>query len=460
MITESRQYPLSPSQSWMWQRTLHFKHVGQSTENYNRVIAFRLRGNLAPELLAAALRQVIERHEPLTAQLSGTTATPTQHAGEAKDVVEVMDLRSIPADRRQQWAVTAVSELVTTAWRPFEESPTRARIVIIEPDELLVGWVAHQLAFAGASSTLWFKEVIAIYQALLAKDEATPPPAPSYFEYARHEAARMTSASTLKRVASRLEDLAGIPPLTGLPTIGPRDRLDAYQLTVHPVPADRERMCLEPTKTLFVAVMAAWVAALAHYAGNNDLCVWYMFDAQPAPEHERMMGNFLNLVPVPVRGIGRATGAELRDIVTRAYDYSYLRAGIQYQGLVEQSDPHRAPHDAVALFTSGAIVNFQDSWAPTTGASLLPFPEGEIEAVVIPRKLEAFLLKDGKDRDVWAQESPQLSFQRTQSGHIAVVIVHNSALYASEFIDALGQTFLKRFDSLEICTKARVLANQ
>src|SRR5690606_37059682 len=156
--------PLTPIQRrlfFLWQ-------LEPDSPAYHLPLVLRLRGPVDPTALAAALRDLVERHEALRSVVDVSGGEPVMRVRPADRVpVEVVD------DPQPQ------ARLAAHARRPFAldtAPPCRILVVREADDRYAVGLTLHHIATDGRSQDLLLADLADLYAARLGLRPTPPPP--------------------------------------------------------------------------------------------------------------------------------------------------------------------------------------------------------------------------------------------------------------------------------------------
>ncbi|MER7668257.1 amino acid adenylation domain-containing protein [Kitasatospora sp. NPDC096128] len=353
-------WPLSPLQAGMlFERALD----DQGVDVYQTQRILDLDGPLDPERLRAAWQPLAARHQSLRTSFhqlgSGETVqvvvgdadipwrtADVSHLGEAEAAVEVE--RLLAQDQAQRFDVSRPPLLRLLLIRLGEN---RHRLVLTAHHVLLDGW----------STPIVLGEMSSGYAG-----RPSPSTPPSYRDYVAWLSGQDQEAT---RSAWRSE-FAGADE----PTV-----VDAEAGKAMVMPEEHcARLSAETTRrltdftrshglTLSTIVQGAWALVLARLAGRTDVVFGSVVSGRPAdvPDVERMVGMFINTVPVRVRLDGGLPVLELLQDLQRRQS---ALTEHQYMGLSEIQravGPGAAfdtlvmvenyPHDAAGLGDDGGV---------------------------------------------------------------------------------------------------------
>ncbi|MEV5546752.1 AMP-binding protein [Streptomyces sp. NPDC052309] len=269
------------------------------------VVAYELTGPLAPDVLRAALDDVVARHEALHTVYVWEEGRPVQRPLTGRAVPwEQVPAPAGPAPVREL-AERITADLWDTPFRLDRELPLRARLCRLTPDRALLCLQFHHIAFDGASERILLDDLRDAYAAR--RDGGVPrfPPVPGQ---------RLLGLWESRDVASQAADdvrhwrgvLAGCPPPCLPPARDAASQAPAHEAVrrldaalVRRIGAAAARHGGPP-----LAVLAAGAArALARRSGVDDVCVGTLTTGRFDPAVDRVVGYLVNPFAVPLRGL-------------------------------------------------------------------------------------------------------------------------------------------------------------
>ncbi|MEM7350069.1 MAG: amino acid adenylation domain-containing protein [Acidobacteriota bacterium] len=203
-------------------------------------------------------------------------------------------------------------------------------------------WTHHHLLLDGWSLQLLLREVFALYEACRQGEDLDSPPAPAYRSYIAWLGSRnLTQAESFWR-----RELAGFSAPTPLPAdVPPRRRQvsghGAREIRLSATVSEALEALVQRQKiTLNTLLQGLWAWILSRASGEADVVFGFISAGRPPalPGAERMVGLFLNTLPVRVHVASRARLIpwlqELQEsqVRLREFDYSPLA---QVQGWSE-----------------------------------------------------------------------------------------------------------------------------
>jgi amino acid adenylation domain-containing protein len=336
--------PLSYPQRRLW----FMDRLAPDSPTYNIPSGYLLHGPLAPAALAAALAEVVRRHEALR-----TRVVAVAHGEPGQEVCPpppsappLADLSGLPPARR-------APELAALAGREarrgfdLQRGPLlRATLVRLGEGEHALLLILHHIAADGWSEGVLRRELSSLYAAALAAEPS--PLAPLALQYADFAAWQRAwpEEALAAQLAHWKERLVGTPALT-LPADRPRPpiagfRGDSLGLDLPPDLAGAlRRLARSGQATVFMTVLAAWHALLQRLSGQADFAVGTPVANRTRPELEPLIGVFLNMLALRTDGGGDPSFAELLARVRRTALAAYDHADVPFERIVDEVNPAR-----------------------------------------------------------------------------------------------------------------------
>ncbi len=340
--------PVSYSQQRLW--LLDRLEPGSPAHNVVRV--FRLGGQFDRDALGRAWQAVILRHEALRTSFAERDGIPVQLIHDELDIpVRYEDFRHVPAAERDEIALARACE---DARSPFDlEAGPLCRLLLIRTDaaEHIAVITMHHIVTDGWSMGLLFSELAELYDAAVHQRAPRLPELPlGYGEFAAWQRAHTPERNDAAResLAYWVRTLDGAPAVLDVPTDRPRPAsqgpegrtvrfcIDAGTIARLKTLADRNRA------TLFMALLAAWQVLLARYAGTDDVVVSSPVAGRPQLELERVIGFFVNTVPLRTSLAGNPTFEDLLARVRNACLDAWAHADVPFDRIVEALNPERS----------------------------------------------------------------------------------------------------------------------
>jgi amino acid adenylation domain-containing protein len=297
-------YPLSPVQQGILFHTLSAPKSGM----YFEQVAYNLQGNLDVSAFADAWQRVVDRHSILRTLFLYERR---------KDPLQVVCQRVKLPWARHDWPAMTKAEqqerleifLQADRDQGFELSRAplmRLALIQVSDDVYYFVWSSHHLLLDRWSSSLVVKEVIALYKALLRRQDLQPDPTRPYRDYIAWLSQRDLSEAEVfwrQRLKGFTEPTGlgiarseGSPPDQEVAHERLQIRLSAATTTALQSLAQRCRV------TLNTIVQGAWALLLSRYSREGDVVFGAVVSGRPTDLAgvETMVGLLINTLPVRV----------------------------------------------------------------------------------------------------------------------------------------------------------------
>ena len=337
-------------------------------EIFHVPVALRIDGDLDAPALERALQQLTRRHEALRTVFRQRDGKPFQL---------VLDRMTIPLDQvdcRRETDPTAAarrlaSELVTEDFDLTEGPLVRCTLFRVGERTHLLALVQHHIVSDNWSLGILLDDLGRLYANELGVPVELAPLDVHYPDFAEWQRSTVDGASTRRTLEHWRERLDGAPDALDLPTDRPRPAIRGSQGQFHHVRfgadlvAGLRDLARRHDTTLLGAFLAGYVALLSRLVRTESLVVGVPVAGRPQAETQRMIGYFLNWLPIHVRvgdrpdlhTLVRRTGSALADAMGHQ--------DIPFDMLVRELQPSRRP---------GVTPIFQTSFSLRDGAPTPP----------------------------------------------------------------------------------------
>ncbi|HKI00340.1 MAG TPA: amino acid adenylation domain-containing protein [Thermoanaerobaculia bacterium] len=308
--------------------------------------AVRLRGALDVSALAAALTEIVRRHEVLRTSFASVDGRPVQRiAPPAAVPLARTDLANLPDPAAEARRLTAAE-----AGAPFDlaRGPVvRFQLLRLGVDEHVLLVNLHHIAADGWSAGVLVRELTALYGAFAAGRPSPLPPLPGqYADFAAWQRSWL-EADAERQLAFWRQRLAGAPAALELPADRPRPAVSdprggryAFALPAG-LSRDLQALARREGATLFMTLLAAFTALLSRLGGQDDVVVGTAVANRDRVEIEPLIGFFVNSLPLRVP-LGGSPG--LRELLGRTRETTlaaYAHQDLPFERLVEDLQPGR-----------------------------------------------------------------------------------------------------------------------
>nr|WP_281410931.1 amino acid adenylation domain-containing protein [Rhizobium leguminosarum] len=335
--------PLSFAQQRMW----FLQELAPGNPFYNIPAAVPLNGPLAVDALEAALNVIVERHESLrtiVGRINGQVCQSVRpHRHLPLDQLNLSSFSTVEAELRLDAIATAEAET------PFDLAgpPIRFRLVRIAPARHVLLLTVHHIAADGWSMGILFRELSQLYEALsTGREPDLPVLRVQYADFAQWQRNRLSGATLDELLAYWRAKLAGA---RDLPLISdrPRPAVSNFRGNLLKVAIDRRttdamrKLARSHSCTLFQAMLAAFKAVLARFAGTVDVLVGAPIANRVHPEFEPLIGFFVNSLVLRTDLAGDPSFAEILRRVRETTLEAYAHQDLPFERLVEELSPER-----------------------------------------------------------------------------------------------------------------------
>ncbi|HET9185607.1 MAG TPA: condensation domain-containing protein, partial [Solirubrobacterales bacterium] len=341
--------PLSYAQQRLW----FLDRLAPGSPAYNIPTVYGLAGPLAPAALAAALAEVVRRHQVLRARFLERDGEPRLEIAEAlaPGFLPLVDLSTL--DHPSLWGRRS-AELARLraeeAERPFDLAAgplLRTALVRLGAEEHVLLLDFHHAVYDGWSEGVLLRELAALYDA--ARAGAPSPLAEPVLQYADFAVwQRAWPPEVLGRqLAYWRGQLAGAPTALELPADRPRPAVASLRgasrrrLLGAQELARLHQVARREGATLYMLLLAAFAATLARHGGQEDVLVATPVANRARPELEGLIGFFVNTLVLRVRLAGDPDFHRVLASARQTALAAFAHQDLPFEALVEELRPER-----------------------------------------------------------------------------------------------------------------------
>ncbi len=341
--------PLSYGQDRLW----FIDRFEGPSATYNIPMSLRLHGALDTGALAAAVADVVVRHEILrTVYGHDVDGVPYQQVLDAAEARARLDVAVDETD-----AADVADAVARSAQYRFDlavDLPVRVRILRSGPEAHVLSLVVHHIAGDGQSFAPLFRDLSTAYAARIRGEEPHWHEQPlHYADYAlwqRDELGDPDDPDSLlaRQAAYWQQELAGVPQPLALPTDRPRPsrpshRGDRVEFTVDAqLLGEAEALARSRGVTVSMVMQAALAALLHQLGGGQDIPIGSPIAGRTDDAADGMVGFFVNTWVLRADLSGGPSFEDLLAQVQRKALAAYDNQDAPFERLVELLNPERS----------------------------------------------------------------------------------------------------------------------
>ncbi|MDL5205458.1 non-ribosomal peptide synthetase [Streptomyces sp. ALI-76-A] len=334
------------------QRRLWFLHrLEGPSATYNIPFVLRLEGPLDTAALAAAVTDVVTRHETLrTLVAENADGTPEQRILPPREAAVPFRVADVAADAVD----AALGEVLREGFDLETELPLRTTVFRLSPREHVVAFVFHHIAVDGASMAPFLEGLVSAYAARHRGGAPRWEPLPvQYKDYTLWQREVLGDEADPESVAAAQidywrQELEGVPQPVQLPLDRARPTMSDHRgghvsFELEPeLLAGLGQLAAERGATPPMAAQAALAVLLHKLGGGTDLTIGSPIEGRADEQLDDLIGFFVNTWVLRADLSGNPSFGELLEQVRDKALAAYDNQDIPFERLVELLGPERA----------------------------------------------------------------------------------------------------------------------
>ncbi|NEP13417.1 MAG: SDR family NAD(P)-dependent oxidoreductase [Symploca sp. SIO2C1] len=365
---------------WFWSQLLPENPL------YNWQVSLQLEGLLNVTVLEKSFNEIIRRHENLRTTFTSRDGKPIQVIRPVAQLnLSIIEIASLPQEAKlAQLKQLAIQEVE----KPFDlakDNLLRVTLVRLNPEIHILLLTMHHIIYDGWSLGKLASELFTLYEAY---SQGKPSPLSElpiqYVDYAHWQRERLTAELLEKHLSYWRQKLAGINPVSPLPTDRPRPAVQSFRGSVEKFKLNQNltqklrQLSQQSGATLFMTLLSAFFVLLYRYSGESDLVIGSAIANRNRVEIEPMIGFFANILVLRSQCSDDATFAELLTQVKHTTQDAYTHQDLPFEKLVEELLPERNLSYNPLIQVMFALQNAQKEFWNLPGLRVTQTEEGII----------------------------------------------------------------------------------
>jgi amino acid adenylation domain-containing protein len=344
ILPEEDRIPLSFAQRRLW----FLNRLEGPSSTYNVPVVLRLDGVPDREALAAAVADVVERHETLRTVFPAVDGEPYQH---------VHDSGTVALTVRACGPGTLDGDVAAFAGQAFDiarDVPLRVRLFTAGPGESVLVLLLHHVATDGWSMRPLLRDLATAYAARLDGRAPDWEPLPvQYADYTLWQQETLGDPADPRSLLARQIGhwrtvLRDAPAVLDLPTDRPRPTDPTHRGATVTARLDAEAhrrllgICRTARTSLFTVARAALALALSRTGAGTVIPIGTPVAGRSDEALHDLVGFFVNTLVLPADVSGDPAFTELVERVRDADLAAYAHQDVPFDLLVEHLNPARS----------------------------------------------------------------------------------------------------------------------
>lgn len=447
-------YPLSPAQQRLW----FMEQLNAGVPVYNEAEAVRLTGELNVNALVTALNMIVARHELLRSTIETIDGVP--HAMVHDDWplhFEKIDLSALPATQRELETQRLLTEKPRALYNLESEPGIRVALLRLSSREHVLLLMMHHIICDWSSEGIIWRELSALYRALIAgQPAALPPLSIAHGDYAAWQQKRIADEDFTADLAFWEEKLRDAPALLEVPADRVRPTAMSYRggrmrWKIDDAMTARLRRTSQQEKvSLFTIFAAALNTLLYRYTGSDDILLGIPLADRDQQELQSVIGFLLHTHVLRTRVAGSMSFRELLGSVQKGALELYAHRAAPFDQIVRRLGQERSPGHT-PLFQ--VMLNWRDRDQQLSFIGMDGLQVESLMAHSNTSKFDLLLFATDEGDEIWLEM--EYNADLFDEDRIARMLVHYQTVLESATADPART--VNRLDILPVAECRRVL---
>ncbi|MFV2039094.1 MAG: amino acid adenylation domain-containing protein, partial [Acidimicrobiales bacterium] len=344
-----------PVLSYAQERLWFVEQLEAGASQYAMARARRLSGSLDVAALESALTSVVKRHDVLRTRIVNEGGQPRLYIdAPARVPLERRDLSHLEATELEQAIGRLVAEVTDTPFDLAAGRLVRARLIRTGPAEWVLVLAFHHIVMDGMSWGVVFPELGEFYRAVVEGGQpALEPLEVQYADFAEQQRERAMSGA-FEAQPGYWERLLEPPlPVASIGRATSGGQRDVAVVASRPLPDGFTDVLKARAAALhitpFMLGLALWAGVLCEEPTSDDVLAAHVAADRRWQPSERLVGYFVNTLPIRLRAEPGASLTEVVSGVLTAALGTYENSEVPLDLILDRVRPDRA--------LSGSLVN-------------------------------------------------------------------------------------------------------
>ncbi|MCO6452808.1 MAG: amino acid adenylation domain-containing protein [Caldilineales bacterium] len=366
--------PLSFAQERLWLLQQLNPHDAAAV----RATGLRLIGPLDVRALRWSLDEIIRRHEILRTVYLEQNGQIVQIVQPARPIdLEFHDISRLDSEAQQEQINLVATQRAHLVLDLTNGPLGVASLLEIGPEEHVLLFLIHHIAFDGWSEGVFIRELAALYDRFLLNTPALPELTLQFRDYAAWQRERFDQEESARDLTYWTDKLAGMLDALPLPTDASATSGSLHRRSQHRFTLDQtlvrqiEAFANERGYSTFMVLLAVFKILLYRYSLHEDIVTGTVAAARNPAETEKLIGGFATLVALRTDLSGNPTFLDVLDRVKETALGAFSHQQTPLQHLIAALHPQRRLTDTPLFQVLFEFRNLPDSAARTqTGLSI------------------------------------------------------------------------------------------